>query len=235
VLEQLRPYLADLMGGPPGFARTLTSLSPDDQFLLIDALGAQLADLIRQARFQRNLFAIMSALEPDQKMLATLSGSGLRVLIPTTEELTEVLGWPYSVCDQETMELTGNTPLRNIVRHASDLTVSLNSVDAHAQRDLIDRIGRARVEHLIRDSIDLASLLRPLPAELSAPLLDGITRERLLALIGNAADWEYLWNRWVPPGNNLIANKPEATCAALTNFYLLAPREQTRVACAVAR
>ena len=214
VLEQLRLYLADIMGGPQGFARTLTSLSPADQLFLIDAIGARLASVIREARFLRDIFATMAVLEVEQKMLVTLGGGGLRALIPTAEELAEVIEWLYGECDHQAIELIGTPHLRDIIRHASDLAVVLNVLNAHGQRDLIERLGWARVTNLIRDGVDLALVLRALPAESSAQLLAEMTRERLLALIGNARDWEYLWNRLEPAEAKLLAEKLRASYAA---------------------
>jgi len=214
VLEQLRLYLADIMGGPHGFARTLTSLSPDDQIFLIEAIGARLAGVIREARFLRDIFATMAVVAVEQKMLATLGGAGLRALIHTAEELSEILEWLYGECDQQAIELIGTPHLRNIVRHASDLAVVLHALDANGQRDVLDRLGWARVAELVRDGVDLALILRALPAELSAQLLGELTRERLLALIGNARDWEYLWRRLEPAEAKLLAEKLGATDAA---------------------
>jgi len=214
VLEQLRLYLADIMGGPQGFARTLTSLAPDDQIFLIDAIGARLASVIREARFLRDIFATMAVVAVEQKMLATLGGGGLRALIPTAEELAEILEWLYGECDQQAIELIGTPHLRQIIRHASDLAIVLNTLDANGQRDLLDRIGWARVTNLIRDGVDLALVLRALPAESSAQLLAEMTRERLLVLIGNARDWEYLWHRLEPAEAKSLAEKLGASYAA---------------------
>lgn len=214
VLEQLRLYLADIVGGPQGFARTLTSLSPDDQIFLIDAIGARLAGVIRAARFLRDIFATMAVVAVEQKLLATLGGGGLRALIPTAEELSEILEWLYGECDQQALELIGTAHLQQIIRHASDLAVVLHALDANGQRDVLDRLGWARVAELVRDGIDLALLLRALPAASSAQLLAEMTRERLLALIGNARDWEYLWHRLEPAEAKSLAEKLGATYAA---------------------
>ncbi len=214
VLEQLRDHLADVMGGAQGFARTLTSLAPDDQIFLIDAIGARLTGVIREARFLRDIFATMAVLEVEQKLLATLGGDGLRALIPTAEELSEILEWLYGECDHQALDLIGTPHLQQIIRHASDLAVVLNALNAHGQRDVIERLGWACITNFIRDGIDLALTLRALPAESSAQLLTEMTRERLHALIGNARDWEYLWHRLEPAEAKLVAEKLGVTYAA---------------------
>ncbi|MBI5301605.1 MAG: hypothetical protein HY868_05665 [Chloroflexi bacterium] len=207
VLAQLRIHLADIMGGPQGFARTLTSLSPDDQIFLIDAIGARLAGVIREARFLRDIFATMAVVAVERKMLTTLGGDGLRALVPTAEELAEILEWLYGECDQQAIELIGTPHLRRVMRHALDLAVVLNALDANGKRDLLDRIGWANASALLRDGIDLALLLRALPTDLSARLLGEMTRERIVALIGNPRDWEYLWQRLEPAEGKLLAEK----------------------------
>jgi hypothetical protein len=207
VLEQLRNNLADVMGGPRGFALTLKSLSPADQIFLIDAIGARLADVLQEARYLRDIFATMAEVEVEKKMLDTLGATGLRRLVNTAEELGQVLEWLYKECDRQAIELIGTPYLKNIIRHALDLCAVLDALDASGQSDLLERIGWTHVRNLVRDGVDLAQLMRALPPDLSAKLLSEINREQLITLIGNARDWEYLWNRLEPAESKLIAEK----------------------------
>jgi hypothetical protein len=195
VLEQLRAHLADIMGGPQGLARILASLSPDDQVFLIEAIGPRLAEVISEARFLRDIFAAMAVAEVEIKMLDTLGPSGLRRLVHTAEEMGEILEWLYGECDRKAIDMIGDDYLKHIICHAFDLCVVLHSLDEEGQRDLMNRVGWKHATTLIRDGVDLARLLRAMPDELSARLVGEMTRERLVRLIGNAADWQYVWDR----------------------------------------
>jgi hypothetical protein len=206
VLEQLREHLPDIMGGPQGLARTLVSLSPDDQMFLIDAMGARLAEVISEAKFLRDIFATMAEAEVERKVLDTLGGAGLKQLIRTAEELGEVLEWVYGECDRQAINLIGDAYLKHIICTASDLSLVLHSLDKDGKSDLIDRIGWKQASGLVRNGIDLAVLLRALPADLSERMLAGMTREQLVTLIGNAKDWQYVWDRIEPAERKLLAD-----------------------------
>lgn len=205
VLEQLRKKLPEILVGPQGLARTLASLSSADQIFLIEELGPHLAGLIREARFLRDIFAAMSEMEVELKLLDTLGASGLRSLIHTAEEFGELLEWLYGECDRRAVELVGEAHLKHIVRHGFDLCIILDALDADGQRDLLERIGWKHAAGLMRDGVDLAHLLRSLPHDLSRNLLAGLTRAQVVSLIGNAKDWQYVWERIEPAERELIA------------------------------
>ncbi len=198
VLEQIRPHLADIIGGPAGFANVMRSLEPADQIYLIDALGARLADILQEPRFLRDLFATMAVVEVEQRLLNVLGTSGLRALIVTAAELGQVLEWIYGQCDRQLIDLLGAIYLRDIIRSGSELGLVLTSLDEAGQLDLIEKLGWQRAVEMIDDGRDLALLLRALPASLSQQLLEHFSREQLVDLIGNKHDWAYLYDRLEP-------------------------------------
>jgi hypothetical protein len=207
VLEQLGPALADITGGPLGFARLLQSLAPEDQLYLVDALGPRLTEIIQEARRLRDVFAALAVVEVELKILDTLGADGLRALIHTAHELAEVLSWLYGQCDRKAIELLGAPYLRRLIRCGADLGAVLDALDAQGQLDLLDRLGWTHTSRLLRDGVELALLMRVLPPHLSARLLAEMTREQLLALIGNRQDWQYLWERLEPEECRLLAEK----------------------------
>lgn len=213
-LEQLRPALADITGGPLGLARLLQSLAPEDQLYLVDALGPRLTDIIQEARRLRDIFAALAIGEVELRILNTLGGDGLRALIHTARELAEVLSWLYGECDRQAIELLGTPYLTRLIRCGSDLCAVLDALDAQGQLDLLDRLGWAHTSQLLRDGVDLACLMRALPPHLSARLLAEMTREQLIALIGNRQDWQYLWERLEPDECRRLAEKLGVSYAA---------------------
>ncbi len=198
VLEQLRPHLADIIGGPAGFANVMKSLEPTDQIYLIDAIGTRLADIIQEPRFLRDLFATLAAVEVEQRLLDTLGTSGLRTLIVTAAELGQVLEWVYGQCDRQLIDLLGAIYLRDIIRNGYELSLVLTSLDEAGQLDLIEKLEWPRVVEMIGDGRDLTFLMRALPASLSRRLLDHFSRAQLVDLIGNKHDWAYLYDRLEP-------------------------------------
>ncbi len=198
VLEQLAPHLAEIIRGPAGFMLVLKSLSPQDQLYLVDALGPALADVIAEARHLRDLFAILSGAEVEQRILETLGTRGLRRLILTGKEMAQVLEWLYGQCDQLLVDLLGADYIRSIIRNADQLSLVLNSLDEAGEHDLIEKLTWPRVVQLIADGRELAALLRSLPPAESAVLLEHYSRQELTALIGNRHDWAYLYDRLEP-------------------------------------
>lgn len=198
VLEQLRPYLADIIGGPAGFANVMKSLEPANQIYLIDALGSRLADILQEPRFLRDLLATLAVTEVEQRLLETLGTSGLRTLIVTAAELSQVLEWVYGQCDRQLIDLLGATYLQEIIRTGYELSLVLTSLDEARQLDLIEKLEWPRVVEMIGDGHDLTYLMRALPASLSRRLLDHFSRKQLLDLIGNKHDWVYLYDRLEP-------------------------------------
>ncbi len=198
VLEQLAPHLAEVIRGPAGLLLVLKSLSPQDQLYLVDAIGPALAGVIQEARHLRDLFATLSVVEVERRILETLGTRGLRTLILTGKELAEVLEWLYGECDQLLVDLLGADYIRSIIRNADHLGLVLNSLEEAGQQDLIEKLGWERIVQLITDGRDLAYLLRALPPGLSARLLSHYSREQLMNLIGNRRDWAYLYDRLEP-------------------------------------
>lgn len=195
VLEQLAPHLAEIIRGPAGLLLVLKYLSPQDQLYLVDTIGPALAGVIQEARHLRDLFATMSVVEVERRILETLGTRGLRMLISTGKELAEVLEWLYGQCDQLLLDLLGVDNVRSIIRNGDQLALVLNSLEEGGQQDLIEKLGWERVVSLVADGRDLAYLLRALPPALSARLLSHYSREQLMSLIGNRRDWAYLYDR----------------------------------------
>ena len=198
VLSQLRPHLAALMPQARDFLAVMRSLSPADQVYLVEALGADLAAILQQARFLRDLLATLAEEKVETALLSTLGRSGLRALILTAGELAEVLEWVYGQADAQTLDLLGLDYVRHLCRTGADLGAILRSLDPGLQARLVDQLGWEFVLGLVRDGRDLAALLRALPASVSDRLLVHFPRPQLEEIIGNARDWTYLYQRLEP-------------------------------------
>ena len=207
VLEQLRAHLAEIVGGPVGFTNVMRSLEPENQLYLIDAIGDQLAQVLQQARYLRDLLATLAVSEVEQRLIETLGGVGLRAIIITARDLAQALEWIYGRSDQRVLDLIGADYVRAIIRNGEDLGLVLNALESAGQAALIEKIGWARVIELAQNGRDLALLLRALPSSQSAALLDHFSREQLIALIGNKIDWMYLYDRLEPAEVTSVLNK----------------------------
>ena len=207
VLEQLRPHLAEIIGGPPNLANVMRTLRSEDQLFLLDAIGANLVNALHEARHLRDLLAMLSIPQVKQRLIETLGGEGLRAIILTARELANVLEWVYGDAGRRVLDLLGEDHLRRIIRHGEDLGLVLNGLDESAQTALIEKIGWTRVIELVTNGRDLALLLRALPAAISASLLDHYSRKKLIALIGNELDWEYLFDRIEPSETDRLLEK----------------------------
>ncbi|MBI5032497.1 MAG: hypothetical protein HZB51_18385 [Chloroflexi bacterium] len=198
ILEQLRPHLADIVGGPMGLTNVMRSLETENQIFLIDAIGGKLASVLQQSRYLRDLLAMLAGSQVEQKLIDTLGTDGLRAIIITPEELAEVVEWIYGANDHHLIDLLGADYVRHIIRTGDELSRVLHGLEAAAQADLIEKIGWTHIVELVRDGRDLAYLMRALPASLSAPLLKQFSRSQLVDLIGNKLDWSYLYERLEP-------------------------------------
>jgi hypothetical protein len=198
VLQQLEPHLADIIASPSGLMLVMRSLSPEDQLLLVGALGPRLAGIVRDASHLGDLLATLAHEEVERGLLDTLGPTGLRALILTAGDLSQVLEWVYGQCDREVIELLGADYVRSIAKNGHDLALALNSLDHDMQSTLLALIGWDRIAQLVVDGRDLAYLMAALPPELSVPLIQRYSQQQLAELIGNAADWEYLWKRLEP-------------------------------------
>ncbi len=195
VLEELRPHLADIIDSSMAFAAVLKPLTPRDQAFLIDALGADLAQIIGDAHNLRDILANLSVEEVEVRLLRALGRSGLTSLIRTPRQLADVFEWVYGSSDEVLLELLPLQLLKRIARNAVDLSLVLQSMTAASQDALIDRIGSDAVVNSVRDGADLAYLLRALPDHRAMRLLNNYSRERLLAIIADREDWNYLCRR----------------------------------------
>ena len=207
ILDQLQPHLADIVGNAVGLTNVLCVLEPADQIFLIQALGVQLSVVLQQARFLRDLFAILADDAVEQCLIETLGATGLRALILTAPELGEVLEWVYGQRDQQVLDLLGTPYLKRLIRNGEDLALVLNGLAEAAQASLIDQLSWARVIELIDDGREFAYLMRALPAELGTRLLDHYSREQLIDLIGNQHDWAYVVDRLEPAEAAVLLNK----------------------------
>ncbi len=59
VLEQLRPHLAEVIGGLQGLYAPLKVLAAEDRLYLIEALGPRLVDVMQRARALRDILATL--------------------------------------------------------------------------------------------------------------------------------------------------------------------------------
>jgi hypothetical protein len=207
ILEQLQPHLADIVGTASGLTNVLRSLEPADQIFLIQAVGAQLPSVLQDARFLRDLLAILAEDAVEQCLIETLGTTGLRKLIFTAAELSEVLEWVYGQRDQQVLDLLGAAYLKRLIRNGEDLALVLNGLAEPAQANLIEQLGRSYIVELIDNGRDLALLMRALPAELSARLLEYYAREDLIELIGNQHDWAYVYDRLETAEAAVLMNK----------------------------
>ncbi len=198
VLEQLGAQLGDIIRTPEDFTLVVKSLVPADQIYLIDTLDGRLAGILREGRFLRDLLATMADTEVEQHLLDALGAQGLRRLLRSAQELSEVLEWLYGQCERRLLEAVGLDYVCRLANNGAELSAILSAVDRGMQERLIDEVGWDCVLSNISDGRDLAYLVRALPPAASARLLDHYTRERLVELIGNEADWDYLWDRLEP-------------------------------------
>ena len=195
ILEQLQSHLADIVGNAIGLTNVLRSLESADQIFLIQAVGARLPTVLQDARFLRDLFAILAEDAVEQCLIETLGTIGLRALILTAAELSEVLEWLYGQRDQQVLDLLGAVYLKRLIRNGEDLALVLNGLAEPAQANLIDQLSWSRVIELISDGREFAYLMRALPVELGTRLLEHYSREQLINLIGNQHDWAYVYDR----------------------------------------
>jgi hypothetical protein len=198
VLEQLRPHLAEIVETPEGLDGILKSLTVEDQVYLLEAVGPQLASLLRESRWLRDILAWTASREVEEALLRGLGRDGLRALIQDAEDLAELLEWVYGGVDLEILELLGREEVGRLVRTGTDLAEVLTSVDAGAKELVLEAVGWERAAALLRDGRDLAYVIRALPAGLATRFLDTLGTERVVEVIGNADDWRYLVDRLEP-------------------------------------
>lgn len=194
VLQQLRPHLADIIGGPQGLYATLRVLAPEDQVYLVEALGLRLVSVVREAGALRDILTTLAEITVEERLLETLGSDGLRTLIGTAEELSEILEWVYGDCDQLALQLLGTEFLKRLFQNGYELSLTLHSLDHACQQELIDMLGWEQVLSLVHNLRDLAYLLRALPSELSQRLLNHFTKEQLWEIIRDDRGWRYLYN-----------------------------------------
>ena len=207
VLTQLRSHLAQIIPQARDFLAVMKSLAADDQLYLIEALGPELAWILQAARYLRDLLATMAESKVEAALLSTLGRTGLRSLILTAAELSEVLEWVYGENDELALELIGLEYVCALCRNANDLSALLHSVDNALQDKLVEHLGWEFTLGLVHDGRDLAALLRALPAAISERLLKHYTRAKLAEVIGNAHDWAYLYERIEPAEADYITKK----------------------------
>ena len=207
VLEQLRPHLAGIIATPGGFVATMKSLEPENQILLVDAIGPELARLLAKSTYLAEVLATLAAPAVEDAILDTLGTAGLRALVATAYDLANILQWVYGRSDQKVLDLLGADYVRTLVRTSTDLGHVLTALEADTQEALLEQLGAARVVEIVRDGRELACVLRALPARHSTRLLAHYSRAQLIALVGNAHDWEYLWARLEPAEQTAIQQK----------------------------
>jgi hypothetical protein len=191
-LEQLAPYLAGIIGAPPGLHAVMAVLQPDDQLCLVQALGDRLAEVVATPQALRDLLATLADERVEEALLSTLGSDRLRALIRTPAELGGILEWVYGHCDELALELLGPEFLARLLQTGEELSLVLRSLDATRQAELIDALGWHHVAGLLRDEQDLAYVLRALPSELSRKLLADFSDAKLADLIRYEHAWRHL-------------------------------------------
>ena len=194
VLQQLHPHLAEIVDGPQGMYAVLKVLAPDDQIYLIDALGSRLVDVVQRSGALRDILATLAESTVEERLLETLGSDGLRALIGSAEELSEILEWVYGECDQLALSLLGPEFLRRLFQSGYEFSLVLHSLDHARQEELAGWLGWDWVLSTVHDRRDLAHLLRALPGEISTRLLNHFGREQLRDVIGDERGWRYLRN-----------------------------------------
>jgi hypothetical protein len=192
VLQQLRPHLAEILGGPRGFYAVLKVLVPEDQSYLIDALGPRLMSTVQKATALRDILVTLSETKVEDRLIETLGSEGLRTLVNSAEDLAGILEWVYGSSDHIVLQLLGSAFLRRLFQSGDELGLVLNSLDYPRQQELIDILGWEQVLALVRNRYDLARLLRALPGEISRRLLTHWTKEQLWDLVRNDYGWRSL-------------------------------------------
>ncbi|NVM01199.1 MAG: hypothetical protein HWN67_02610 [Candidatus Helarchaeota archaeon] len=192
VLEQLHSHLAKIISGPEDLYKVIRSLNPDDQVYLIEGLSSNLVKTVQSAGNLRDIFATLSDYKVEEKIIQTLGSDGLKTLIRSAEELSEVLEWVYGNCDQMVLDSLGVDYLKHLIQNGYELSLVLHSLDQKCQEGLIGMLGWEDVGKLVIDRRDLAHLLRALPGELSKRLLNDFTKEKLWKIIRDKYGWQYL-------------------------------------------
>lgn len=190
VLQQLAPHLSRIIDGPRGLHAVLRVLEPADQCYLIGCLGPQLTDTVQRATALRDILAMLSEQRVEEALLRGLGSVGLRRLIRSSEQLTEVLEWTYGQCDVLALDLLGDDFLRGLVDSGYELSLVLNGMDRTCQRRLVEMLGWDYTLGLLHNEQDLAYLMRALPATLSRELLERLPDENLRQIVRDERDWE---------------------------------------------
>ena len=195
VLEQLRPYLAEIVGSAQELYTVLRVLTPEDQIYLVDALGPNLTRIVGTASALRDILATLAETEVEERLLSAIGAEGLYTLIGSAEELAEVLEWVYGDCDQLALQLLGPAFLKRLLTSGYELSLVLHALNHARQQELIDTLGWEHVLSGVRNRRDLAYLLRALPGEISARLLAHLTKDQLWELVRDDRGWHDLRNR----------------------------------------
>ena len=185
VLEQLRPNLPDIIGEPPGLYSVLKVLDPDNQLVLIDALGSGLINAVQTASALRDILINLADEKVEEQLIRGLGPEGLRSLILSPEDLAGVLEWVYGRCDGVLLELLGPWFLQRHFQGGYELGLVLHALDHTRQEELIDMLGWDALLALVHNRRDLVHLLRALPAGTSRRLLASFTQDQLWRLIGD--------------------------------------------------
>ena len=206
-LIQLEPHLTEIIGNANGLMTVIRSLSLDNQIFLIQVIGPDLGDVIQNAACLRDILAVVSDPRMEITILTTLGSSGLRSLLETGPELSDVLEWVYGECDSLVIDLLGKDYFRRLMRSASDLSNVLRNVDTPLQARILEHLGWSFVVNLVKDGYDLAYLLRTLPPVNSDQLLHHFSGQQLISLIGNRTEWNYLYQRLEPAEADMLLSR----------------------------
>jgi len=198
VLEQLRPYLAEIIAGPAGLHAVLRVLAPDDQVYLLEAMGPRLECAVQRAGVLRDILATLAESRVEERLLETIGAAGLRRLLGTAQEVAEALEWVYGDCDRLLLQLLGTDFLVGLFSSGHDLSLVLRSLEPTNQQALLDTLGWERVIALVLDRRDLAHLLRALPSGISQQLLERLDPARLQQVVRGERGRRYLDNYLEP-------------------------------------
>lgn len=212
VLEQLGPALGDLVAAgdrrvPANLKTLLKPLALRERLYVVDVLAPRLVELVESAVELRNLFVSLSDLEVEERILRALGPAGLRELIATSQQLSEIAEWLYGDCGLLLLQLLGPEHLRHLVVHGRDLAFLLRRVPPGRHIPLIEMLGWPSVVALARDGEDLVQILAALSPVACAAFLERTDPEHVRALARGAHDWKHVAPRLSATNAALLARK----------------------------
>ncbi|MBN1318782.1 MAG: hypothetical protein JXA42_25100 [Anaerolineales bacterium] len=192
VLQQLEPFLTEIIQDAPGLYAIFKVVNHDDQLYLIDALGSDLEIILKRANKLRDILAMLADERVEQHLIQTLGSNGLRALVNSAQDLVDVLEWVYGRSDHLVLSLLGDDYLKKLFQSGYELALVLHTLDQTRQTELFNLLGWQKILSLIHDIDDLAYLSRALPCQLSTELMERLTKNRIWELVRDEKGLDYL-------------------------------------------